>query len=303
MTTAQTYSATRALAALAAFSTLVFVSNGAAPGSVLAQPEIEIGRRAPASDSLRPARGVSRSAGTSVRVAARKGRPTPVPILMYHVIADPRAGAPYPELFVRASDFTGQMRWLGRHGYQPVTLRAAWDHWHRGAPLPKRPIVVSFDDGYRSVAQAALPPMRARHWPGVLNLTVKNLRGRGGLSHRQVKRLIVAGWEIDAHSLTHPDLTSLDDRHLAHEVAGSRQEIRGRFGVPVDFFCYPAGRYDARVIAAVRRAGYLGATTTLDGLAKPSEPYELRRVRVSRSDGVAGFAAKIERLRKALSGS
>lgn len=222
---------------------------------------------------------------------------------MYHVIADPRAGAPYPELFVRATDFTGQMRWLARHGYQPVTLRAVWDHWHRGAPLPKRPIVVSFDDGYRSIAQAALPPMRARHWPGVLNLTVKNLHGRGGLSPRQVKMLIVAGWEIDAHTLTHPDLTSLDDRHLAHEVAGSRQELRRRFGVPVDFFCYPAGRYDARVIAAVRRAGYLGATTTLDGLAKPSEPYELRRVRVSRSDGVAGFAAKIERFARALSGS
>jgi hypothetical protein len=67
--------------------------------------------------------------------------------------------------------------------------------------------------------------------------------------------------------------------------------------VPVSFFCYPAGRFDTRVIAAVRRAGYLGATTTLYGLATPSRPYELRRVRVSRSDGLAGFAAKIERLR------
>lgn len=184
-----------------------------------------------------------------------------------------------------------------------MTLRAVWAHWHRGVPLPKRPIVVSFDDGYRSVAEAALPPMHERRWPGVLNLTVKNLHVRGGLSHRQVRRLIAAGWEIDAHSLTHPDLTSLDDRQLEREVAGSRRELRRQFGLPVDFFCYPAGRYDARVISAVRRAGYLGATTTLDGLGKPSEPYELRRVRVSRSDGVAGFAAKLERVRETLSGS
>ena len=223
-------------------------------------------------------------------------RRTPVPILMYHVVADPRPDAPYPQLFVSATDFAGQMRWLARHGYQPVTLRAVWDHWHRGAPLPKRPIVVSFDDGYRSVAHAALPPMRERGWPGVLNLTVKNLRVAGGLSRRQVRRLIAAGWEIDAHTLTHPDLTSIDDGELAHEVAGSRRELRRLFGVPVDFFCYPGGRYDARVIAAVRRAGYLGATTTLEGLAEPSKPYELRRVRVSRSDGVAGFATKLERL-------
>jgi peptidoglycan/xylan/chitin deacetylase (PgdA/CDA1 family) len=222
---------------------------------------------------------------------------------MYHVIADPRADAPYPQLFVGATDFADQMRWLERHGYRAVTLRAVWDHWHRRAPLPKRPIVVSFDDGYRSVAHAALPPMRERGWPGVLNLTVKNLRVAGGLSHRQVRRLIGAGWEIDAHTLTHPDLTSLDERELAHEVAGSRQALRRLFGVPVDFLCYPGGSYDARVIAAVRRAGFLGATTTLDGLARPNEPYELRRVRVSRSDGVTGLAAKLERLPTGLSGT
>ena len=119
---------------------------------------------------------------------------------------------------------------------------------------------------------------------------------RGGLSARQVRRLIAAGWEIDAHSVTHPNLTTLGDRQLEREVAGSRRELRRLFGVPVDFFCYPAGRYDARVIAAVRRAGFLGATTTLEGLAGPGKPYELRRVRVSRSDGVAGFAAELERL-------
>ena len=128
--------------------------------------------------------------------------------------------------------------------------------------------------------------MRARGWPGVLNLTVKNLRVRGGLSERQVRRLIAAGWELDAHTITHPDLTGLDDRQLAREVAGSRRALRHRFGVPVDFLCYPSGRYDARVIAAVRRAGFLGATTTRDGLARPGEPYALRRVRVNRSDGV-----------------
>jgi peptidoglycan/xylan/chitin deacetylase (PgdA/CDA1 family) len=214
---------------------------------------------------------------------------------MYHVIADPRDGAPYPQLFVRAADFAGQMRWLARHGYHPVTLRAVWDHWHRGAPLPSKPIVVSFDDGYRSVAHAALPPMRERGWPGVLNLTVKNLRVAGGLSERQVRRLIAAGWEVDAHTVTHADLTTLGERELAYEIAGSRRRLRQRFDAPVDFFCYPGGRYDAGVIAAVRRAGFLGATTTLEGLAEPTKPYELQRVRVSRSDGVAGFAAKLER--------
>ena len=70
-----------------------------------------------------------------------------------------------------------------------------------------------------------------------------------------------------------------------------RPAIRRLFHVPVDFFCYPAGRYDARVIAAVRRAGFLGATTTNWGLARPSQPYTLDRVRVSGGNGERGQSA------------
>jgi len=195
------------------------------------------------------------SAGPSA--AGRADAATPVPILMYHVVTDPPAGAPYPELFVSKSDFAAQMRWLARHGYRAVTQRDVWNHWHRGTALPRKPVVISFDDGYRSVAEAALPEMRRRSWPGVLNLTVKNLRVSGGLSESRVRMLIAAGWELASHSLTHPDLTSLDDRSLSREVTHSRAALRSRFGVPVDFFCYPAGRHDARVIRAVRRAGYL----------------------------------------------
>ena len=206
---------------------------------------------------------------------------------MYHVITDPRPDAAYPDLFVSAADFAGQMRWLDRHGYHPVTLRAVWDHWHRGTPLPKRPIVVSFDDGYRSVAHAALPPMRARGWPGVLNLTVKNLRVSGGLSERQVRRLIGAGWEIDSHTVTHPDLPSLGDRELARELTESRRQLRRLFRVPVDFFCYPGGRYDARVERgrAPRRLprrdddprGARHAGRAVRAPARPREPERRRR--------------------------
>jgi peptidoglycan/xylan/chitin deacetylase (PgdA/CDA1 family) len=212
---------------------------------------------------------------------------------MYHVIGDPPAGTPHTQLWVGEADFRSQMRWLARHGYRAVTLRAVWEHWQRGTPLPPRPVVVTFDDGYRSWAHAAFPAMRERNWPGVLNLAVKNLHVSGGISPRQVRRLIDAGWELAAHTITHPDLTTLGDRELRREVAGSRRRLRARFRVPVDFFCYPSGRYDARVIAAVRRAGFLGATTTVEGFADPSSPYELRRVRVNRTDGAAGLARKL----------
>lgn len=226
----------------------------------------------------------------------RAAATTRVPILMYHVLNDPPEDAPFPELYVRPDDFVAQMRWLERNGYHAVTLRAVWDHWREGTPVPRKPVVISIDHGYRSTVLVAVPELRRRGWPAVVNLALHSLDVPGGLRSGQVRELIEAGWEIDAHSLTHADLTTVDDRRLRLEVAGSRKEIQHRFGVPVDFFCYPSGRHDERVVAAVRRAGFLGATTTLDGLADRDEPFTLRRVRVNRSDGLAGFVSRLEGL-------
>ena len=239
----------------------------------------------------------------AVGVARAGGAGTPahpdhqaVPILMYHLVSDPPPNAPFPELYVRPSDFLGQVHWLAAHGFTGVTLKTVWNGWHGQGRLPAHPVVFTFDDGYKSIATRARPILRTQRWPGVLDLKVGNISDRWGFGTGRIRGLIRAGWEVDSHTLTHPDLTTLDDVTLRREVAGSRTVIRRRFHVPVDFFCYPAGRYDDRVVAAVRRAGYLGATTTNYGLAKPGDLYRLDRVRVNRSDGVRGLAAKLTAL-------
>jgi peptidoglycan/xylan/chitin deacetylase (PgdA/CDA1 family) len=220
----------------------------------------------------------------------------PVPILMYHVVSAPPPNAPYPELYVSPADFSAEIAWLAGHGYHAVPLQRVFDSWRGAATLPAKPIVLSFDDGYLSDVKTALPVLEARRWPGVLNLEVANLRPVWGIRPPGVRKLIAAGWEIDAHTLTHPDLTKVDAARLRDEVAGSRAAIRMRFHVPVNFFCYPAGRYNPAVVAAVQRAGYLGATTTNFGLARAGELFTLARVRVNGSDGVKGLAAKLAAL-------
>jgi peptidoglycan/xylan/chitin deacetylase (PgdA/CDA1 family) len=220
----------------------------------------------------------------------------PVPILMYHVVADPPASAPFPDLYVPRAELRAQMRWLSDAGYEAVTLGRVFDAWRGRATLPPRPVVLSFDDGYRSHVTAALPILAARGWRGVLNLDLSNLSPSWGVGVSGVRRLIRAGWEIDAHSLSHPDLSSLSGAALVREVSGSRQEIRRLFGVVPRFFCYPAGRYDAEAIATVEAAGFEGATTTELGLARPATPFTLARVRVSRGDAAAGLARKLAAL-------
>jgi peptidoglycan/xylan/chitin deacetylase (PgdA/CDA1 family) len=220
----------------------------------------------------------------------------PVPILMYHVVTTPPANAPYPELYVPRASFAAQVTWLARHGYHAVTLQQVFDSWRGARQLPARPIVLSFDDGYLSQVTNALPVLKARRWPGVLNLEYRNLQPVWGIRPPGIRKLIKAGWEIDAHTLTHPDLTAVSAAQLHDEVAGSRAAIRKRFHVPVNFFCYPAGRYNEAVIAAVQAAGYLGATTTNYGLARPGELYTLARVRINGTDSISAFAQKLEAL-------
>jgi peptidoglycan/xylan/chitin deacetylase (PgdA/CDA1 family) len=223
---------------------------------------------------------------------AHKAPTERVPILMYHVINTPPPGTAEPELWVPRESFAAQMDWLAGHGYHVVTLQQVWDAWHKGGLLPSRPIVVSLDDGYTSHFTNAFPVLRSHGWVGTLNLQVNQTQF--DLKPPQVRALIGAGWEIDAHTFTHPDLTTVDAEQLRHEVADSRAVLRRTYRVPVNFFCYPAGRVDQTVVAAVRAAGYLGATTTQPGLAGPSAPpYELPRIRVNGSDGVEGLAKNL----------
>jgi peptidoglycan/xylan/chitin deacetylase (PgdA/CDA1 family) len=223
--------------------------------------------------------------------------PGSVPILMYHVLAAAKTGAPYADLYVLPTEFEAQMDYLSRSGYQAVTLQRLYDHWHKvdATPWPARPIIISFDDGLRNQAQVAGPILAARGWPGVLNLVVDHYRQvPSSITLARVRRLAAAGWEIDSHTVTHRDLTTLTDAQLTDEVANSRADLQTDLGAPVNFFCYPSGRHDQRTVAAVRAAGYLAATTTEEGLASSADQsFELPRVRVHAHESVQQFAASL----------
>lgn len=218
----------------------------------------------------------------------------PVPVLMYHVIAAAPPGAKYAGLWVSPAALRAQVTALAKAGFQGVTLGAVLDGWSGKSTLPRRPVVLSFDDGYLSQGKDAGPILAAHRWPGVLNLAWHNLGTPGGLTRSRIRAMIRADWEIDAHSLTHPDLTTLDAAALRREVAGSRAAIQHAFGVPVDAFCYPAGKFDPTVEAAVKAAGYRAATTELAGAAKAGEDrYALPRIRVNDTDSAATVVANV----------
>jgi peptidoglycan/xylan/chitin deacetylase (PgdA/CDA1 family) len=202
---------------------------------------------------------------------------------MYHVINPPPPGAKFPGLYVPPEEFAQQMQALAKAGFHAVTMDQMRANWTRGTPLPAgKPIVVSFDNGYQSQLTQALPVLRKLGWVGVENIQLTGLPpSQGGLSDAQVSELVSAGWELDTQGISHADLITLGATALHEQVAVARAEVQRRWHVPVNWFCYPSGHYDATVIAEVKAAGYVGSTTVVPGWATPAEDaYRLPRLRV-----------------------
>ena len=211
---------------------------------------------------------------------AAPGSDAPVPVLTYHHVA-----AKADPLYIDPRRFERHLAALDRAGYTPITLARAWRAWETGAQLPAKPVILSFDDGFADQHRNAAPALRKRRWPAVLFLQTNRIGVRGGLSRRQVRRMLRDGWELGAHTVTHPDLTGLPAERLEEEVAGSRGELRRAFpSEPVDFFAYPYGRHDAAAFQAVVDAGFTGALTTRRGAAEPGDgPFTLDRMVITGS--------------------
>lgn len=178
-------------------------------------------------------------------------------------------------LYVSDADFKAEMAWLHAHRYQAVTLDEVMSAWYHGGTLPAKPIVITFDNGYQPQVTFA-PKVMARYgWPGVLNEITAN-----HLSDAQIRHVLKLGWEVDSHSVSHPNLTTLSAAKLHYQVFASRAFLRRTFHIPANSFCYPSSKYDAAVIAAVKAAGYADAVTEQHAYATRSEQYLLPRFEI-----------------------
>ncbi|HWE09955.1 MAG TPA: polysaccharide deacetylase family protein [Solirubrobacteraceae bacterium] len=240
------------------------------------------------------ARGNSTAAGLGVPTG-HPGTAT-VPVLMYHVIAPPPPGAPFPGLYVTPAEFQAQMQALKAAGWTAVTLDQMRTYWSNGAKLPPgKPIVLTFDNGYHSQYTQALPVLRRLGWPADENIQLTGLPpSQGGMTPSEVRGLVNAGWELDTQGMSHADLATADAAQLRYQIVTARSLLRREYGVPVNWFCYPSGQYNATVIAALHAAGYVGSTTVVPGWAGAStDPYRLPRLRVLGGTSPSALLAQI----------
>ncbi len=170
--------------------------------------------------------------------------------------------------------------------YTTVSLPQVYDYTYEGGKLPSKPVVLTFDDGWASQWNAVLE-LNARRMKGIFFV----MGGSIGLSDAQLRRMAGWGHEIEAHSLTHPDLPQLSDGQLYNEVAGSKKTLESRLGVPIHFFAYPYGSYNGRVIDAVAAAGYRGGIAAWGGgYWTPDQRWTEPRIEISGFASLQEFA-------------
>lgn len=221
-----------------------------------------------------------------------------VPILMYHYVSDPPPGADAIRLDLSAppARFETHLAYLRQAGYETVTMRDLSLALAGQITLPEKPVVISFDDGYRDNYQYAFPLLRQYGYTGIFFVftQVIDTYNVDYLTWEMVQEMHQAGMEFGSHSYRHSDLSERDVDFLVYEILGSKEAIEERIGEPVRFLSYPAGWYDDLTIRVVESANFWGAVTTQWGHQQSYQNrFEMPRLRIRGSDTADDLALKL----------
>ncbi|MFL5919690.1 MAG: polysaccharide deacetylase family protein [Gaiellaceae bacterium] len=220
-------------------------------------------------------------------------------ILFYHRVSDDDDA-----LAVSPRRFREQMELLAAEGYTVVDLAGAVELLEHGI-LPPEVVALNFDDGYRDVAENALPVLNRLGFKATVFLPTGVIDGTASFAW-YAKQPPLLGWDeiaeldgagtltFEAHTVTHPNLLLLDDDASRREIAQSKLDLEARLGRPVEAFCYPAGLFGERERAFVAEAGFHVAVTCEPGVNVPgADLLTLRRRQIDPRDRRIDFRAKV----------
>ncbi len=213
-------------------------------------------------------------------------RKVKLPILMYHYVEPWPAGvsALRKALTVQPADFAAEMAYLHAQSYVTVSLYDLMAALAFGQPLPTRAVVLTFDDGYRSLPDYALPAMQPFGYTGTVFVITQLMDENFAqyLTWPQAEALYAAGWKIEPHTKTHAVLAGQSRNYQLYEMLGSVQTVQAHIGTAPRFFAYPFGKWDAVTLELAREMNLWAAVTEIPGSVHDfANRYTLHRVRIN----------------------
>ena len=204
------------------------------------------------------------------------------PILMYHHVElsdHDEADKVNPEVFDR------QMSAIKEFGYKTLSMEEYMALRLAGKKVPRKDIVITFDDGYEDNYTQAFPILKKYGHTATIFLHVEKIGTPGYLTWEEIKEMQQHGIFFGSHSLTHPHLPSFSEKEQRWELSESKRILEEKLGHSIEFVAYPAGAFNEATKRAAKDAGYKAGLTTNRGyVLDNSDFFELKRVRLSNSD-------------------
>ncbi len=221
--------------------------------------------------------------------------PEGVSVLMYHMIGDIQNNA----AVMTEANLRLQMNYLRDHGYNPITMQELYDYITKGAPLPEKPVCITFDDGYLDSYTIVYPLMKEYGFPWTLFLITDDVgKPYNRMTWDQLKEMADSHTvTIANHTLSHPKLHNLATaKEKEKEIVEANEALKYHLGIDNAWLAYPYGDYDDQVVEICKKAGIKMAVTTDSGRVHVgSYPYELKRVYVGNDISLARFSERLNK--------
>lgn len=237
----------------------------------------------------------------------KKIYPKFIPILMYHKVPDAPIDSVH-KIFVTKSNFEKHLKFFKSRNLSSITFHdylAVRNGLVSANSLPKNPIIITFDDGYKDNLYNALPLMQRYNFRGVLYLLgdknlYKNTWDKSTdasssklLTIEEKSKFVNAGWEIGAHSMTHPHLTTLDSTQVQYEILESKNRLENDLRIKIVSFAYPYGSINDEVKNAVKISGIpFGIATDTGGLTIEDNLQQVFRINMFPNESVISLYKK-----------
>jgi peptidoglycan/xylan/chitin deacetylase (PgdA/CDA1 family) len=224
------------------------------------------------------------------KIAQSQNTPIGIPVLYYHSIERETGN----ELRVPPEEFDSHLKFLSQAGYQSITLHELHQYFYDGLKLPQKPFVLTFDDGYIDNYTNAFQIAEKYGFTGTVFMVTDWIDGTGYLSKEQLREMSKQGWQIEAHTVSHPKLNEITKEQLKSELLESKRVLEEILSYPVTYLAYPYGIYTEQIIQEAKEAGYLMGFTTERGWAKGNAPYRIQRVYCYANMGLDEFKRRLE---------
>ena len=214
---------------------------------------------------------------------------------VYHMIGDEQGNA----AVMTEANLRIQMNYLRDHGYHPITMQELYDYVTKGAPLPEKPVCITFDDGYLDSYTIVYPLMKEYGFPWTLFLITDDVgKPYNRMTWDQLKEMANShAVTIASHTLSHPKLHNLATRaEKEKEIVEANKALKYQLGIDNVWLAYPYGDYDDEVIDICKKAGIKMAVTTDAGRVHVgSFPYDLKRAYIGNDISIARFSERLNK--------